>query len=54
MLNMYGCQITNKLQSQLRQPPLYFAVNLPDDDLSSSVISKLIHYGANPNFKDQN
>lgn len=44
----------NKLETQLRQPPLYFAINLPDDDTCLAVIGRLVEKGANPHFKDQN
>lgn len=42
------------MESQLRQPPLYFAINLPDDSTCLNVMRKLISKGANPKFKDQN
>lgn len=42
------------MESQLRQPPLYFAINLPDDNTCLNVMRKLVNKGANPKFKDQN
>ncbi len=42
------------MESQLRQPPLYFAINLPDDSTCLNVMRKLVNKGANPKFKDQN
>ena len=53
-LEKFGSDITNRLETQLRQPPLYFAVNLPDDETCCQVMKKLMEKGANPNFKDQN
>lgn len=53
-LEKYGAEITNKLESQQRQPPLYFAVNLSDDETCYNCLVKLLRKGANPLFKDNN
>lgn len=54
MLDIYTSSISNKLESQLRQPPLYFAVLNPDEDVSLEMVKALVEAGANPNFKDAN
>jgi ankyrin repeat protein len=53
-LERSGGEIANRLENQLRQPPLYFAINLPDDPTCLSVLKKLVAKGANARFKDQN
>ena len=54
MLSEYRGNISNKLESQLRQPPLYFAAINADEEMSFEMIKALIESGANPNFKDAN
>ena len=53
-LDIYTNAISNKLESQLRQPPLYFAAINPDEEVSLEMVKALIKAGANPNFKDAN
>ena len=54
MLDIYKGNISNKLESQLRQPPLYFAVINADEEMSFEMIKALVEAGANPNFRDAN
>lgn len=54
MLEKFKGNISNRLESQLRQPPLYFAVISADEELAFEMAKSLIEAGANPNFKDAN
>jgi ankyrin repeat protein len=42
----------NRLESQTRQPSLYFAATLSDHQQSYEIMKLLIDHGANPSFKD--
>ena len=53
-LDQFKTNICNRLESQLRQPPLYFASIIPDEKLCYEMIKTLVEAGANPNFKDAN
>ena len=46
--------IVNRIETQFRQPSLYFAVIAPGDENSYHIMKLLIEHGANANFKDQN
>jgi ankyrin repeat protein len=54
LLHRYRGNLSNKLESQLRQPPLYFAVIHANEELGYEMAKELIVSGANPNFKDAN
>ena len=54
MLDRFKGNISNRLESQLRQPPLYFAVINADEEMGFEMTKSLIEAGANPNFKDAN
>jgi len=40
------------LDTQFRQPPLYFSALVPGDDQAAELMKLLIRNGANPMFKD--
>ncbi len=44
--------MVNRLESQFRQPPLFFAAINIDHEKSYEIMSKLLDHGANPHFKD--
>ena len=48
----YDPIIVNRLETQTRQPALYFAAILNDHEQSYEIMKLLIDYGANPDFKD--
>ena len=54
MLQQFKGNICNKLESQLRQPPLYFAAINADEEMSFEMIKALVEEGANPTFRDAN
>lgn len=54
LLAKYKGNISNRLESQLRQPPLYFSVINADEEMGYEMTKALIDAGANANFKDAN
>ena len=44
--------IVNRLETQTRQPSLYFAAILIDHEQSYEVMKLLVEHGANAHFKD--
>lgn len=52
LLHKYKANIVNRLESQLRQPPLYFASIIADEAICQQIIQLLVEHGANINFKD--
>ena len=52
MLADYDNIIVNRLETQTRQPALYFASLLVDHEQSYELMRVLIEHGANPHFKD--
>lgn len=54
MLQNGGSLLVNKIESQFRQPALYFAALASGDELSAEMIKLLLRYGANARFKDHN
>ena len=54
ILEKHTSSISNKLESQQRQPPLYFAAMNSDEEVSLSMVEALVDAGANPNFRDAN
>lgn len=48
----YDCILVNRLETQTRQPALYFSAILIDHEQSFEIMKLLIDYGANPHFKD--
>lgn len=51
-LNEYEPIIVNRLETQTRQPALFFAATLIDHEQSYEIMKLLLDYGANPHFKD--
>lgn len=51
-LRDYDPIIVNRLETQTRQPALYFAAILIDHEQSFEIMKLLIDHGANPHFKD--
>ncbi len=51
-LEEYDQIIVNRLETQNRQPSLYFSAVLIDHQQSYEIMKLLIDHGANPNFKD--
>jgi ankyrin repeat protein len=51
-LKNYDPIIVNRLETQTRQPALYFAAILIDHEQSYEIMKLLIDHGANPHFKD--
>ncbi len=51
-LKEYDPIIVNRLQTQARQPSLYFSAILIDHEQSYELMKLLIKHGANPHFKD--
>lgn len=51
-LQEYDPIIVNRLETQTRQPSLYFAAILIDHEESFEIMKLLIDHGANPHFKD--
>lgn len=51
-LRSFPPSILNKLDTQFRQPPLYFSALVPGDDQAAELMKLLIRNGANPMFKD--
>ena len=51
-LDVYDSIIVNRLESQTRQPSLYFSTILIDHEMSFSIMKMLIEGGANAHFKD--
>lgn len=54
MLQHSATQLANKIETQFRQPPLYFAALASGDELSAEMIKLLLRYGASAKFKDYN
>jgi hypothetical protein len=48
----YESILVNRLETQTRQPALYFSAILIDHELSYEIMKLLIDHGANPHFKD--
>jgi hypothetical protein len=46
--------MVNRIESQFRQPSLYFAALTGRDELSAELIKLLVRNGANVGFKDHN
>lgn len=44
----------NRLETQTRQPSLYFSAILIDHEISYQIMKLLLDHGANPHFKDSN
>lgn len=51
-LREYDPIIVNRLETQTRQPALYFSAILIDHEQSYELMKLLINHGANPHFKD--
>jgi len=51
-LREYDPIIVNRLETQTRQPSLYFSAILIDHEQSYEIMKLLIDHGANPHFKD--
>lgn len=51
-LSEYDHILVNRLETQTRQPALYFSAILIDHEQSYEIMKLLIDYGANPHFKD--
>lgn len=51
-LSEYDCSLVNRLETQTRQPALYFSAILIDHEQSYEIMKLLIAHGANPHFKD--
>ena len=51
-LEEYDPIIVNRLETQTRQPSLYFSAVLIDHQQSYEIMRLLIEHGANPFFKD--
>lgn len=51
-LEEYDQIIVNRLETQTRQPSLYFAALLIDHEQSFEIMRILVKQGANPHFKD--
>ena len=51
-LEDYDSIIVNRLETQTRQPSLYFSACLIDHQQSYEIMKLLIDHGANPHFKD--
>jgi hypothetical protein len=51
-LEEYDPILVNRLETQTRQPALYFSVILIDHEQSFEIMKLLIDHGANPFFKD--
>lgn len=51
-LNEYDSVIVNRLESQLRQPSLYFSAIYADPEMSYEIMKLLLEHNAFPNFKD--
>ncbi len=52
LLNEYDSIIVNRLESQTRQPSLYFSSILIDHEISYEIMKLLINQGANAHFRD--
>jgi ankyrin repeat protein len=52
ILKVVNASMVNRLDTQLSQPPLHFAVISNEDDISVEIIKLLIRHGANYRFKD--
>jgi hypothetical protein len=51
-LKEYDPIIVNRLETQTRQPALYFSAILIDHEQSYEIMKLLIDHGSNPHFKD--
>ena len=51
-LREYDPIIVNRLETQTRQPALYFSAILTDHEQSFELMRLLINHGANAHFKD--
>ena len=51
-LKEYQPILVNRLETQTRQPALYFSAILIDQEQSFEIMKLLIDHGANPHFKD--
>ena len=52
LLQEYHPIIVNRLETQTRQPSLYFSSILIDHEISYNIMKLLIGHGANAHFKD--
>ena len=53
MIDIYTPELVNKLELQSRQPSIFFAAVIIDDEKAYEIMKLLMEAGANPHFKDQ-